>query len=56
VNAPLFRTLTRAEFESLPLDERMTYMRELLQDIHIKLEETREQIERSKRLVPESGG
>lgn len=48
-----FRYLTKEEFGKLSLEQRMSYMQELLEYMRIQLAETRQQIEdRKKRFEP----
>ncbi|HET7362264.1 MAG TPA: hypothetical protein VFJ70_01705 [Burkholderiales bacterium] len=54
MNAPLFRQLSREEFNKLSLEERMAYMQALMHELAAKLEETRHQVEETKKLVRES--
>jgi hypothetical protein len=51
VTAPSFRVLSEDEYKRLSLEERMSYMQELLANIHVKLEETRAQIERANAII-----
>ena len=49
MTAPGFGYLTKEEFDKLTLEQRMSYMQELLAFIRIQLEETRQQIEERKK-------
>lgn len=51
MNAPLFRQLIREEFNKLSLEERMAYTQALMDELATKLEETRRQVEETKKLV-----
>jgi peptidoglycan hydrolase CwlO-like protein len=41
----MFQQLTKAEYEKLTLEERVEYMRELVNQVHHQIEETRRAIE-----------
>jgi hypothetical protein len=50
----IFKTLSRDEYERLPLEQRMDYLRRLMEDIAQKMEDGRRQLEETqKRLKPE---
>ena len=50
----IFKTLSREEYERLPLEQRMEYLRRLMDDIAQKMDEGRRQLEETqKRLKPE---
>lgn len=48
---PLFKVLTREQFNQLATEDRFAYMRRLMNGIHTKLEETRRQLETTKDLL-----
>jgi hypothetical protein len=50
-DSPLFKVLTHEEYGRLSLEERMEYLRGLMQDIREKAEENRKRIEETKRLT-----
>ena len=50
----IFKTLSRDDYERLPLEQRMDYLRRLMDDIAQKMEEGRRQLEATqKRLKPQ---
>ena len=55
MGAPLFRQISREEFNRLTLEQRMEYMQQLLEEMRKKLEETREEVARSKRILAKRG-
>lgn len=52
MTAPFFRRLSKEEYNKLSLEERMWYMRQLIEHVRHRLEETREQMEQNKKLIP----
>ena len=48
----IFKTLSKAEYERLSIDERMTYLHRLMSDIREKLKETRKQQEETIKKLP----
>jgi hypothetical protein len=54
VTAPLFRTLTKEEYDRLDLDQRIEYMAKLIEHVRHLVEETRQQVEATKKKYPQS--
>ena len=54
VSTPHFRQLTREEFDRLPLDQRMEYMRQLIEHVRARVKDTHERVEATKRKFPQS--
>jgi hypothetical protein len=48
---PLFKVLTREQFNRLAVEDRVAYMQSLMAGIRRKLEETRRQLETTKGLL-----
>ena len=51
MNAPLFKQLSREEFNKLNADEQLAYMSRLMADMRARSEETRRQIEEAKKTL-----
>jgi len=47
----LFRQLSREEYDKLTLEQRIAYMRDLMDDLRAKLKETQRQVEQTKKLL-----
>jgi hypothetical protein len=54
VTAAFFRQLTEEEYGKLDLDQRIEYMRQLIEHVRARVEDTRQAIEARKRRFPET--
>ena len=51
MNAPLFKQLSREEFNKLTADDRLRYMSQLMEEMRAQSAETRRQLEEAKKTL-----